>query len=930
MAFNQVRLFALCIAIVASNTGALLRADQVTVHRRQELEHALATAAPGTEILLWPGTYEAAGSIAGLQGAAGAPIIIRGALAHSPPVLRGGLKLSSVAHCRFENLIIESASDDGVTIDHGAVDNSSSHHVTIRSVTVRTGGGPGKRDGIRLTAVDDFAIIDCRLESWGNGGQALDIVGCHTGLIAGCRLDGAEVCPTGLQVRGGSREIEIEGCDFTGITERCVQLGGATEQHYFRPVSTNFEARDITVRDCRFCGGETAVAFVNADHCEVAGNTMYRQRRYLVRILQENLAEQFLPCGNGRLVDNIIVWRRGDFAVVADAGPQTDPASFRFSGNFWYCEDAPHDSMLAGFPSPEVNGVHGEDPRLYDPDRCDLRPLRTRESMRQAAKSRPAWLPWLPAIGKAAGWTVAALLAVVTAAWLWNWSSGLHNNTSLDKPRSAHRWFFGLAVAGALLFVYGSLLPLTYQPQTLDVALARFRNTPYLHLDVYHLADWMANLLLFVPIAYCATACVVVRRTHLAVKVTWMAAIWLCCAGLSVAVEFLQVWFPPRTVSQNDILAECLGAAVGGVASVITARPLASWVQKAANSVRPAQIFDFALQVYFLGYIAFAVMPLDVVIDADSLRLKWELGRIALVTGGELRLTAEHLLDYAGRLVLCLPLGMFLGRRCPRIILAGAKCVSVALLIESAQVFVFSRFASLADAALLTMGMVAGVVLVRNAGTRFDAWWNPAATKWRRPFVAAGVVAYAVLVAELVVPPRKIDVHLLAWERMPQFWAPPFAALYWGSEFHALTMTAEAILLFMPLGFAAGDLACATTSTRARWRLGLAFSGLGSFAAILELAQAWLPEATIDITNTLCYLIGATAGCGLRLTLQGAVKPAAQQEQLPRPSMKSLLAGCVTTGLLAAILTAWALPAIGIQTATRQNTTHELNDTHPR
>lgn len=63
------------------------------------------------------------------------------------------------------------------------------------------------------------------------------------------------------------------------------------------------------------------------------------------------------------------------------------------------------------------------------------------------------------------------------------------------------------AIAAAVytvLAIYGSLVPLEFRPVPLDEAVERFRNVPYLTLGLQSRADFVANILLFIPLAFLA------------------------------------------------------------------------------------------------------------------------------------------------------------------------------------------------------------------------------------------------------------------------------------------------------------------------------------------------------------------------------------------------------------------------------------------
>ena len=54
-----------------------------------------------------------------------------------------------------------------------------------------------------------------------------------------------------------------------------------------------------------------------------------------------------------------------------NVGPATEPETFVFARNWWWCPDGP-DRLRLGLPVEESGGVTGRDPRLVDPDGGDL------------------------------------------------------------------------------------------------------------------------------------------------------------------------------------------------------------------------------------------------------------------------------------------------------------------------------------------------------------------------------------------------------------------------------------------------------------------------------------------------------------------------------------------------------------------------------
>src|SRR6185503_2470517 len=104
----------------------------------------------------------------------------------------------------------------------------------LRRVIVRDVGSDGNHDGVKLSGLDDFKVEECTVERWGKRGSAIDMVGCHQGVIRGCTIrEGDETGANGVQMKGGSRDISLRACRFENAGGRAVNLGGSTGLPYF-------------------------------------------------------------------------------------------------------------------------------------------------------------------------------------------------------------------------------------------------------------------------------------------------------------------------------------------------------------------------------------------------------------------------------------------------------------------------------------------------------------------------------------------------------------------------------------------------------------------------------------------------------------------------------------------------------------------------
>jgi hypothetical protein len=364
----------LSLGVVTLFLAAPARAEDYRVTDTPGFNRAVPAARPGDRILLAPGDYGNNFYFSGVHGEAARPIVIAALDPKKPPRLVGpsaALHISGASYLELRDLVISGSSDNGLNIDDARNPRQPAHHITLRNIRVMDIGPKGNSDGIKLSGLDDFKLIDCTVERWGSSGSAIDMVGCHRGTIQNCSFrTGGE---NAVQMKGGSADITVARCRFEDCGDRAVNIGGFTGFDEFRPplagfpVNGRYEAKDIRVEGCTFLRGEAAVAFVNVDGAVVRYNTFYLPQKYVIRILQERVAPGFIPCRNGVFEKNVVVFRTDKWATGGvNVGADTLAKTFKFADNVWYCEDQPGRSAPQ-LPAPETDGVIGQDPRFKDP-----------------------------------------------------------------------------------------------------------------------------------------------------------------------------------------------------------------------------------------------------------------------------------------------------------------------------------------------------------------------------------------------------------------------------------------------------------------------------------------------------------------------------------------------------------------------------------
>lgn len=335
------------------------------------IHSALSKARPGTRVEIAAGQYGPIGTVSELRGTAQAPIGIAGS---GSVVIDGAgdgvaLRLVDPRYVILEGLTIRNSAPHGINIDDGGTYASPAEHVVLRNITFSQIGDGGNNDCLKMSGVDDFYIENSRFTGC-NKGEAIDMVGCHRGVVAANVF--ADMPGSAVQTKGGSSDVLIHGNRFARIGERAINAGGSTGAPHFRPLNAPHEAERIqAIANIIESSGSAPVVFSGCDSCVFANNTVIDPGDYVARIVEENRSRA--PGGNGHFINNIIVFQASGRRSFVDIGPGAMPATYTFASNLWYAEDpsffvAP--AFLNGLPAGS-GGFVRQDP-LLDRDRRPL------------------------------------------------------------------------------------------------------------------------------------------------------------------------------------------------------------------------------------------------------------------------------------------------------------------------------------------------------------------------------------------------------------------------------------------------------------------------------------------------------------------------------------------------------------------------------
>ncbi len=167
-------------------------------------------------------------------------------------------------------------------------------------------------------------------------------------------------------------------------------------------------------------------------------------------------------------------------------------------------------------------------------------------------------------------------------------------------------------------------------------------------------ADWMGNLAMLVPFGLLLGGTIAAARR---LTVTRAASAFMLALVFILSTKYIQLFFPPRTVTLNYVIAQCLGAAIGLVVYGVLQPAIAEL------STGPARLrhLRLSLQIYTVLFVLFALAPLDFALNVEDITS--QLNRLPgtwTTMGGAGRPPAVFLVVTVMGVLACLPVGALL------------------------------------------------------------------------------------------------------------------------------------------------------------------------------------------------------------------------------------------------------------------------------
>jgi glycopeptide antibiotics resistance protein len=412
--------------------------------------------------------------------------------------------------------------------------------------------------------------------------------------------------------------------------------------------------------------------------------------------------------------------------------------------------------------------------------------------------------------------------------------------------------FVILAILYGLIILYSSLIlgpdGLHYVAIGPAAAWDRFRAIAYVSNASDQRPDWIANMLMTIPLAFLASGALAWRRRPLGEAGAAALAVFICVAFI-LAVKYAQIFFPPRTVTLNYIVAQSIGALLGtGLFGFARRRAFPTLVRMHRDS----EELVIVLGAYTLLLTAYVLMPFDLALSPDDLATRLSQLPLALAPG------AGHDPAYRAFLILAdavsmVPVGMFLA-------VTGHELSFKSLVLRGIGMIVPVTILTLF---VLSATPFALSLVTRTAGVAVGIWfmWKlKGKDLWKRHYRYARYVPIALpLYVVLII--FASGLLTTGWQSMDRAWAAleprqllPLWSFYMLSKVDAAQNFVATFFLFAPIG-------AMIWLRRGFWSRGAGLSAFiaGSLSLSIEVGRMMKPGLVPDFTDPFIAAIAAAA-----------------------------------------------------------------------
>ena len=272
--------------------------------------------------------------------------------------------------------------------------------------------------------------------------------------------------------------------------------------------------------------------------------------------------------------------------------------------------------------------------------------------------------------------------------------------------------------------------------------------------------------------------------------------------ALAVVVEFVQLYFPQRSVTLNDILAECIGSLLGVLLMALYPNWLSRLIEALTDKSMRALLRG--LEAFALAYVAYSLFPYDFLVSRAEFADKVASSSWGWVVAGDARGLQHAGLQAVLEVALTIPIGALLALCQPnrKISLWRAATIGVALGlgIELAQWFMASGVSQGLSVATRVAGVLAGAALANT----YQRDWICQVQDWIRRFT---IPLALVQIVGLIGLNGFFSSHWVDFDnaigKLSQLNFLPFYYHYFTSEARAIVSLAVVCISYLPVALLA-------------------------------------------------------------------------------------------------------------------------------
>jgi VanZ family protein len=443
--------------------------------------------------------------------------------------------------------------------------------------------------------------------------------------------------------------------------------------------------------------------------------------------------------------------------------------------------------------------------------------------------------------------------------------------TTPTSPFPGPRAHLVLALAVMAFAIYVSLLPFHLRPADPAGAWRSFLEILFAVRRHTSRSNYLANLLLFVPIGYGLLGAWILDRPARP-RLPGLPLLLAASVAVSVTAEYLQMFAPGRIPSATDIEAQTLGCVAGFAVWGVAGSSVTGWLRATLARQSPDRAQRLLL-AYACAWVLINLAPFDITIDLGELAARVRRGLITIEPfASDARALSARIWDGLMACVTAAPLGA-LGlvawkppgsrRTAVRAFVLAAGGIA---LVELAQIFIASHAADATDVVLGWLGAAGGIAIglqwlhaqpedrTRAVVLARRRWSLPASLAW------VGVIAlYHWMPYDFTADSAMIR-HRLATLSLV-----PFASYAAGSDLQALNTFLTKMALAAPLGL----LSAPVTGSASRAAILARVAGAAIVFTGIEAGQLFLPTRVPDPSDVLVGTMGYCAGLAVAIWLPG-------------------------------------------------------------